>query len=182
MLDEITEMMLNVLRYHKESLNQFYRMYHDLDVSTFYENRQGGVNYRILDEVFKIHHEDKVLSTFHKDPSGKGSIVSTIIKEKISISTKIKYYEDQGGKFFTVSRHENSKITGTVGTIVGGSPTFYCADEKRMFWVDMLDKDEHFNLSMNTPLISYNTYLVMRELYPNVPDGTVIKIKELFNE
>lgn len=182
MLEEYIELFQNIIRYHKESLTQFYKMYHDLEESSFTENKQGRVNYRILKDVFKVEHNDEIVTSFHKDPSGNGSIVSTIIKEKISISTKIKYYQDDGGKFFTVSRHENSKITGTVGTIVGGSPTFYCSEDKRMFWVDMLDKDEHFNLSMNSPLLSYNTYLIMRELYPNVPDGTVIKIKELFNE
>lgn len=181
MLEEIIELYQNILRYHKESLLEFYRVYHELDDSTFTEERRERVVYRLLSKVFEVQHTDKIITSFHKDPSGKGSIVGTIIKEKISISTKIKYYESED-TFFTVSRHENSKISGTVGTIVGGSPTFHCADKVRMFWVDLLDKDQHFNLSMRTPLISYNTYLVMRELYPNVPDGTVIKIKELFNE
>lgn len=181
MLNEIIYFYQNVIRFHKESLIKFYRMYPELDESTFTEEQKEGIKYRILSSVFKIQHTDKIITTFHKDPDAKGSIVSTNITEKFSISTKIKYYKDFD-TFFTVSRHENSKITGKVGVIVGGSPTFFCADKVRMFWDDILDKDQHFNLSMNSPLISYNTYLVMRELYTNIPHGTLIKIKELFNE
>ena len=180
-VNEYFELAHLAIKYHNESLLDFYRKYHDIKNSDVSTKNGTRVKYKIIGVCTEVDHSDEIKSTYHKDPEHKGSFVTTKIINKVSISTKIRYYSEQE-TFFTVARHENSRIVGTVGTIVGGSPTFEFGKDKRMFWVDMLDKDEHFNLSMNETMLSYNTYLVMRELYPLVPNGTVLKVKELFNE
>lgn len=178
--------MKEVLKIHTSELNRYYKNYHKIPMSII--NNENGE--RIMRPAEEIHHSESSRTRIFKRTHHHQSIMSDIITNEgkyFTFNTRIKHYtredvflpqciEKQSGILLV---KEGSKHCG----IIGGSPTFrYGSNTPQLFWEELLDKDEHFNQSLHEKLLSYETYLVMREIYPFIPIGTQLTVKELFNE
>ena len=177
-----------VLAIHNSEINEYYRSHNKIKQSLIKYNLHGKKKIFPAEEV---HHSDTLSSKVFKKFNGDNneiidSYIVTQEKNCFTFQTELKYFSNVD-IFLTQTLEKNSGIllheNFDRGCIVGGSPTFrYGMDESRWYWNELLDKDVHFNQCICNKLLSYETYLVMYEIYPYVPHGTLLTVKELFNE
>lgn len=180
--------MQEVLALHNSEINQYFRSHNKINPSLIKYNLHGKKRMLPAEEVY---HSDTLSSkVFKKFDSDNNDIIDSYIvtseKDRFTFQSHIKYYRNED-VFIIKAMEKNSGIllteTFSRGCIIGGSPTFrYAKNERRWFWNELLEKDNHFNQTIDNKLLSYETYLVMYEIYPLVPNGTLLSVKELFNE
>lgn len=178
--------MKEALKIHTSEIDSFHRSHHTIKTSMLKYKDNGK---RVMLPTEEVYHTTTLTTKIFKRKENYEDSISYIMtgeKDLFTFQTNIKYYTNID-VLMPVSAEYNSGILlqedSTRGYIVGGSPTLrYGKDEQRIFWNELLDKDEHFNKSLHEKLLSYETYLVMRDMYPFVPVGTLLSVKELFNE
>lgn len=173
------------LKIHISEINSYYKSHKNISFSPFNYTPTGG---RKLIPSVDISHSDTLSTKLYKqDKESYNTLhITTVGKGSFLFQTDLKYYKMDD----IIVPHAIEKNSGILlqegvvrGCLIGGSPTFrYGKHEERFFWSDLLDKDVHFNQSLHENLLSYETYLVMREIYPLLPFGTILTVKELFNE